>query len=434
MNTQTEGRTIAIIGGGAAGLMAAAHLVESAQDENVTIHLFDKNDHLGAKVIISGGGRCNVTTGIHDIKQLLQNYPRGSKFLMSAMYKFSPPKVMEWFESHGVPLKTEGDLRVFPKSDNGKDIVDALEKTITKNPNITVYLHLKTNVTQIAPSIHKTGFIISTKKETITSDYLLITTGGSTYRHTGSTGDGYAFAQSLGHTITELAPSLSSFLTKELYPKDLAGVSFQKTEITLTTNTNKTFTRTGPLLFTHRGVSGPAIFALSSLAAYEPCSKTEPLHLSINFLPDITKENLLTKLQSEANAHGKKELINFLDMFLPKSLCEVIIQELKQRKKLQSPSIHAGQIHGEMKREIAQLMQQFPLTIIGKSAGEEFVTAGGVSLTEVDTNTMESKLCPNLFFGGEVLDIDGFTGGFNLQASWATGYLAGESISKKIQE
>lgn len=423
-------KTIAIIGGGAAGLMAAAHLVESAQGKDITIHLFDKNDHLGAKVIISGGGRCNVTTGIHDIKQLLQNYPRGAKFLMSAMYKLPPPKVMEWFESHDVPLKTEEDLRVFPKSDNGKDIVNALEKTITEKPNATIYLHLKTNVTNIEK---KTGFIIHTKKETITADYLLIATGGSTYRQTGSTGDGYAFAQSLSHTITELAPSLSSFMTKEDYPKDLAGVSFTQTEITLDSNTEKkSYTRKGPLVFTHRGMSGPAIFAISSMAAYENFTAKEPHHLTINFLPDLTKAELLEKLQKEANLHGKKEFRNFLDIFLPKSLCEVMARELIKRKKLPSNSAHAGQMNAELKKETAELIHAFPFTIIGRSPGEEFVTAGGVSLPEVDTNTMESKICPNLYFAGEVLDIDGFTGGFNLQASWATGYLAGESILKKI--
>ena len=430
-------KTIAIIGGGAAGLMAAAHLAESAKDKNITIHLFDKNDHLGAKVIISGGGRCNVTTGIHDIKQLLENYPRGAKFLMSAMYKLPPPKVMEWFESHGIPLKTEEDLRVFPKSDNGKDIVSALEKTITQNPNVTIHLHLKTNVTNITK---KTGFIITTiakhplrEKETITADYLVIATGGNTYRQTGSTGDGYAFAQSLGHTITKLAPSLSSFMTKEDYPKDLAGVSFTQTEITLDSNSEKkSYTRKGPLVFTHRGISGPAIFAISGMAAYENFSTKEPHHLTINFLPHLTKTELLEKLQKEANLHGKKEFKNFLDIFLPKSLCEVIARELMKRKKLSSSIIHAGQMNAELKKETAELIHAFPFTITDRSPGEEFVTAGGVPLTEVDTNTMESKICQNLFFGGEVLDIDGFTGGFNLQASWATGYLAGESILKKV--
>lgn len=437
MNTPTGGKTIAIIGGGAAGMMAAAHLVESKKNTTAnsanptTIYLFDKNDHLGAKVIISGGGRCNVTTGISDIKKLLENYPRGAKFLRKAMYDFPPPKVISFFESHNVPLKTEDDLRVFPRSDNGHDIVEALEK-ILKKGNTEILMN--TNVTKIEPIKNPKGkmFRIHTKNRTYDCDILILTTGGNAYRQTGSTGDGYAFARSLGHTITQLAPSLSSYVTKESYPKNLAGVSFQKTEITLTTSTGKTFTRTGPLLFTHRGVSGPAIFALSSLAAYEPSSTTEPLHLEINFLPDITKENLLMKLQSEANAHGKKELINFLDMFLPRSLCEIIIQELQQRKKLSSPSIQAGQINAGLKREIASIIQQFPLTVIGKSAGEEFVTAGGVSLREVDPNTMESKICKNLYFAGELLDIDGFTGGFNLQASWATGALAGASIAKRI--
>lgn len=423
-----EPKKIAIIGGGAAGLMAAATLGELGAPSGAEIHLFEKNSYLGAKVIISGGGRCNVTTGSaltnsrHDIEQLLSNYPRGAKFLMSAFFRYPPQSVMDWFESHGVALKTEEDMRVFPKSDNGKDIVGALERTLKISD---AQIHLNTNIT----SIEKIGdqFRLHTKSGHQDVDAVVLTTGGNAYRHTGSTGDGYAFAKALNHTITELAPSLSSYITVEKWPARIAGVSIQKANLTLKTPT-QTYTRTGAFLFTHKGMTGPAIFALSGMAAYDAPTNGNPLHLTINFCPDETYDELATRFQNLANTHGKKQLINFLDIFLPKSLCEIFIDLA------QAPSdLSTGQLTKELKTRILQLLHALPITIINRTPGDEFVTAGGVPTSEVNTNTMESKICPNLYFAGEILDVDGFTGGFNLQASWATGRLAGESIAKKFE-
>ncbi len=426
---------IAIIGGGAAGLMAAATLAESPTASNMEIHLFEKNSYLGAKVIISGGGRCNVTTGSaltnrrHDIEQLLTNYPRGAKFLMSALFRCPPQSVIDWFESHGVPLKTEEDLRVFPISDNGKDIVGALERTLKIN---NAKIHLNTNITSIEKvsnifRLHTRASKLASWGQTGHEDFdtLIITTGGNAYRHTGSTGDGYAFAKALNHTITELAPSLSSYITVEKFPAKISGVSFKKAGLTLKTPT-ATYTRTGAFLFTHKGITGPAIFALSGMAAYDTPTNGNPLHLTINFFPDETQEELAARFQNLANTHGKKQLINFLDIFLPKSMCDIFI-DLAQAP----PDLSTGQLTKELKTRILQLLHALPLTIINRTPGDEFVTAGGVPTSEVNTNTMESKLQPNLYFAGEILDIDGFTGGFNLQASWATGRLAGESIASK---
>ncbi len=423
-----EPKKIAIIGGGAAGLMAAATLAESPAAAGAEIHLFEKNAYLGAKVIISGGGRCNITTGSaltnsrHDIEQLLSNYPRGAKFLMSAFFRCPPQSVMDWFESHGVRLKTEEDMRVFPKSDNGKDIVGALERTLKISD---AQIHLNTNIT----SIEKIGdqFRLHTKTGHQDVDAAVLTTGGNAYRHTGSTGDGYAFAKALGHTITELAPSLSSYMTIEKWPARISGVSIPKATLTLKTPT-QTYARTGAFLFTHKGVTGPAVFALSGMAAYDAPTNGNPLHLTINFCPDETYDELATRFQRLANTHGKKQLVNFLDIFLPKSLCEVFIDLA------QAPSdLSTGQLTKELKTRILQLIHALPLTIINRTPGDEFVTAGGVPTSEINTNTMESKICPNLYFAGEILDVDGFTGGFNLQASWATGRLAGESIAKKLK-
>ena len=407
----------AVIGGGAAGMMAAVSVHKYNSDFEVLI--FEKNNNLGAKVLISGGGRCNVTTGIHDRKKLLENYPRGAAFLKTAMYDFPPEKVMQWFEDHGVKLKTEEDLRVFPKSNNGKDIVGALEKALLEKKT---QILLGKNVTSITKNGEK--FIIKTAEESYEVDFVIITTGGNAYRHTGSTGDGYAFAKSLGHTITQLGPSLNSFVIQDECLKDLTGVSFEKATLSfISADSERKFQRTGPFLFTHRGVTGPAVFALSALTAFEEISQqTRPL-LKINFFPEESAEALRKRIQESIEKNAKKHLVNFLDFFLPKSLCEVIAKITKI-----SPSEGVGNLRKEQRTLLFETLQGMPLSIIGRGTGDEFVTAGGVNLSEVSQKTMESAICPGLFFAGEILDIDGFTGGFNLQASWATGHLAGKSI------
>ena len=412
-------KKIAVVGGGAAGMMAAAAIKEAAPDAEVW--LFEKNAYLGAKVIISGGGRCNVTTGIFDVRKLLENYPRGAKFLMSAMFRLPPEKVMAWFEDRGVRLKIEEDLRVFPVSNNGKEVVAALESELREKG---VQIVLNANVAEVG----KEGgqFLVGLKNgERHSFDGMVLTTGGNAYRHTGSTGDGYAFAKALGHTITPLAASLHSFLVGEKWVAKVAGVSFEKVEVTLKPFDGKqVYKRGGPLVFTHHGVSGPVIFALSSMAAYEDFSKEKPLAVKINFFPDETAEMLKKRLAEAMEHHGAKRVVNFLDMFLPKSLCEVFTEILGIQ-----PELVAARLNREQLAKILDLLQGLTLGAVGRGAGDEFVTAGGVDLNEVNTNTMESKICPGLYFAGEILDIDGFTGGFNLQASWATGMLAGDEAA-----
>lgn len=413
-------KTVVIVGGGAAGMMAGIALGEGGFEGRVI--LLERNKYLGAKVLISGGGRCNVTTGIFEVKKLLKNYPRGEKFLMSAMFRFPPEKVMEWFESHGVPLKIEEDLRVFPQSDNGKDVVGALEKTL-RDQGVEIWLDAK--LEKVTPEGQ--GFALSLQNQkTLMVPYVILACGGNAYRHTGSAGDGYAFAQALGHSITPLAPSLNSFILKEKpFP---AGVSFQKIRLTLSSGNGTQYQRTGPGLFTHHGLSGPVVFALSSLAAHETFSQEKPLQLALNFFPDSSSEELENYLLSLIQKYGKKQLINFLDLFLPQSFCPIFSARLSL-----DPRLFASKISKEQRKQIVSALQNFTYAIIGRGAGDEFVTAGGVSLSEVNPNTMESKICSGLYFTGEILDIDGFTGGFNLQAAWATGSLAGESVAKTLK-
>jgi predicted flavoprotein YhiN len=459
-----------VIGGGAAGMMAA--YFAKLNNPEAEVLLFEKNKYIGAKVIISGGGRCNVTTGILEVTDVLKNYPRGAEFLKKAIYGFPPEAVINWFESQGVELKTEADLRVFPVSNDGKDVVGALENALRE---LGVKILLESNVVKIrkvdavedALNIleNERNFVVILKNSAVAAgvksqaperkfflDKLIITTGGNAYRQTGSTGDGYAFAQALGHTITDLAPSLASLLVPEEWIAELAGVALKRVKLQfISADGERKFERTGPMLFTHRGVTGPAVFALSALAAYEKfglslsadnkVSTSSPARLIIDLLPEITAEELDKKLQEDL--HGTKLLKNILGFYLPHSLVERILKNISEEENADQMSgknfadqlmeggrlmtLTAAEVSKEIRWAVGRGIKAFELGVVGRGAGDEFVTAGGVKLEEVNPSTMESKLVPGLYFAGEILDVDGFTGGFNLQASWAAGSLAGES-------
>ncbi len=409
---------IAIVGGGAAGLMAAATALKT--NRGAEIYLIERNDSIGNKVIISGGGRCNVTTGITDVSSVLTNYPRGGKFLSSAIHQFPPDQVRAWFEAHGVPLKVEEDLRAFPVSNDGKDIVGVFERMFS---NKRIRLLLNTSVLRVEKRGNFFHLFLKERSEPLIVDRVILTTGGQAYRHTGSKGDGYAFAQSLGHSITQLAPSLSSLSTKEKWPAHVSGLSFEKA--TIRANRDKKFTRTGPFLFTHKGITGPAVFAVSSLVAFEKFDREHPLEIAIDLFPDKSREELQKMIEGNISGSPKKSVTNSFFGIISKSLSEILCDKLRIPQDKKSVEIS--------KRDIARCvdwLKGIPLHAISIGAGDEFVTAGGVNLKEVNPTTMESKLCHGLFFAGEILDIDGFTGGFNLQASWATGSLAGESATK----
>lgn len=406
---------VAIIGGGAAGLMAAAAIREHCPDHEVL--LIEKNNGLGKKVIISGGGRCNVTTGFRDIRTVLSKYPRGGKFLNSAMRRFPPDAVYAWFEAHGVPLKIEEDLRVFPVSDNGADVVGAFENLFADS---RVSVMLGSHVIKIErrePFFH----IMFKDGGELDVDKVILTTGGQAYRHTGSTGDGYAFAEALGHHITPLAPSLNSFFTQEVWPKEVSGLSFENAR--LRAKFQKMYEFSGPILFTHRGVTGPAVFALSSLVAFETYDAGHPMSLTIDLYPEKTLDGFREELERSLQENHKKSLGNVLDFFMSKTLALVVCEQLEF-----DAFVRAAEVSKKNVRRVVEWLKGVPLTVIGRGAGDEFVTAGGVVLDEVDQRTMESKITPGLYFAGEILDVDGFTGGFNLQASWAAGRVAGESV------
>jgi predicted Rossmann fold flavoprotein len=410
---------IGIIGGGAAGMMAAAAIIESSAGAEV--FLVEKNPGLGRKVLISGGGRCNVTTGVEDIHVVMERYPRGARFLRRAFAEFAPADVYAWFESHGVPLKTEEDMRVFPISNNGADVVGAFERVLV--PPRAEVVRGRNVVSIVRQGVQ---FLLQYKDGgSLAVDRLILTTGGQARRYTGSTGDGYTFAEQLGHTITPLAASLNSFITAEKWPAGLSGVSFEKVKFTAHMLSNKkTHSWSGPFVFTHLGVTGPAVFALSSLVAFEDYTKEHPMLVEIDFIPDVQVPWIEELFAREREKRPTTDIKTILHKYLPWSVCETLVNEIGI-----APQTHIAEISKQQEQDIIHQLKHCPLHAVGRGAGDEFVTAGGVKLSEVNPNTMQSKLCPGLFFAGELLDIDGFTGGFNLQASWATGRLAGLSAA-----
>jgi predicted Rossmann fold flavoprotein len=416
--TMSRNMKIGIIGGGAAGMMAAAAIVESGADTEV--FLIEKNPGLGRKVIISGGGRCNVTTGLRDMKQVMVRYPRGARFLRRAFAEFAPGDVYDWFETHGVPLKTEEDLRVFPQSDNGEDVVGVFRRLLVPPRAHVLLSHSVERIEKSGDSDNAGGEFVLTFKngETLRVDRLILTTGGQARRYTGSTGDGYSFAEALGHTVTPLAASLNSFITQETWPGELSGVSFER--VTFTAKTKKPQSWTGPFVCTHRGVSGPAVFALSSLIAFENYTKEHPLAIEIDWAPHVRTASLEKLLLGERTHRPNGLLKTTLHHYLPWRVVEMLMREHGISLERRHCEISNREI-----QTVQQLLKHCTIHAVGRGAGDEFVTAGGVTLAEVNPNTMGSKRTPGLFFAGELLDIDGFTGGFNLQASWATGRLAG---------
>lgn len=410
-------KKIAIIGGGAAGMMAAATLL--LESDNTQIDLFEKNTRLGVKVKISGGGRCNVTTGINNVKLLLKKYVRGERFVRSALSAFPPNKAREWFELHGAILKEESDQRVFPVSDDGSDIVAVFER-IFRDPRITV--HCNEAVVEI---IKDDNFRLVTKEKSYMFDTLVITTGGNAYRRTGSTGDGYAFAKALGHTITKLGPSLNSFFAQEKWPKTISGISFPNSKLTSKLSTGVKISESGPILLTHFGITGPVVFALAAHSAFEQIEPNAPL--KIFFVPNsnLVFDTFDKEIRLLLETQGAKLIRNIMTAYFP----ERFVVQLLKLAKIQSKN--AADVTKKERQSMVKLITEgIPLTIVGRRPGDEFVTAGGISLNEVNPKLMQSKINPDLYFAGEVLDIDALTGGFNLQSAWATGRMAGIAIAR----
>lgn len=395
--------TILIIGGGAAGFFAAI-AAKTAQPHS-KVAILEKSAALLSKVRISGGGRCNVTHSCFDPKELVHNYPRGSKELLGPFHRFGPSQTIEWFEARGVRLKTEKDGRIFPVTDSSQTIIDAL---LQEAKRLSIEIHLRQRIARI----EKRGEVFELHMQEgalLQCNRLILATGSSP--------EGHAWAAALGHTIDPPVPSLFAFNIPHSPLKELSGISVENVEVRLE---GSSYIQKGPLLITHLGVSGPAILKLSAWAARYLHSLHYQTIMRINWLPAYDSQSLYDTLLAEKAAHPDKALSSLVRFELPKSLWKHLV-----------PSKRLGALSNREIKQIAERLQNDPYSIDGKTTNkEEFVTCGGVCLKEIDFKTMQSKRCPGLFFAGEILAIDGVTGGFNFQNAWTTGYIAGSSGSE----
>lgn len=409
--------TVIVIGGGASGLIAAGTASKTADK----VILIEKNDIIGKKLLITGKGRCNITNSA-DIEDMISQYPRNSKFLYSSLYTFTNDDIIRLIEEQGVKTKVERGGRVFPVSDKAGDVVSALKRYAFQN---NVELVRGTAKSLIIENGEAKG--IRTECEDIRGDSVIVCTGGKSYPRTGSTGDGYKFAKQAGHTIIEPKASLIPVITEEKWVKDIMGLSLRNIKITAFNEKNKSvYSDFGEMLFTHFGISGPVVLSMS---AYLKNIGREKYRIEIDLKSALTDEQLSARLIRDFEKYNKKHLLNSLDDLLPKALIPVIIALSGI-----DPHKAVNEITREERSELVRLLKHFPLTAVGVRPVEEaIVTAGGVKVSEINPSTMESKLVKGLFFAGEVIDVDGYTGGYNLQAAFSTGYLAGMSASENTE-
>ncbi|MBQ7104156.1 MAG: NAD(P)/FAD-dependent oxidoreductase [Anaerotignum sp.] len=410
-------KKVIVVGAGAAGLMAAGRAAEKGHE----VHLYEKNNRIGKKILITGKGRCNVTND-SDVEGLLDNIPGNPYFMYSSFYQLDSFGLQEFFRNLGLELKVERGKRVFPVSDRSLDVVLALEKYIKQNK---VKLHLESPVDSILIEDGKAAGIRLKNGKEEKADGVIVCTGGLSYPGTGSTGDGYRFAKAAGHHVTKLYPSLVPLKTAENWCHELMGLSLKNIEITIKNNKGKkVYTDFGEMLFTHFGVSGPVILSASR---HIILTIEEGYKLYIDLKPAMDEKKLDARLLRDFEKFANKDFVNALDELLPQKLIPVIIElaEIDPRKKVNS-------ITKEERKRLLGLIKALPLTITGVTGyNEAVVTCGGIETDEIDPSTMESKLVKNLHFAGEVLDVDAYTGGFNLQIAFSTGYTAGEFVCQE---
>ena len=409
-------KRIVIIGGGAAGLAAAISASEKYKNQ-AEVTVIEKNERPARKVMITGKGRCNVTNNCN-VDTLIANVPKNGKFLYSAFSGFTPKDVISFFETAGVPLKTERGNRVFPVSDKAVDIVDSLVKTAksggTKFINATA--------AEILAENGSVSGVKLTDGRVISADSVILATGGMSYPLTGSTGDGYKMAQKLGHTVTELKPSLVPLCIHEGFCTKIAGLSLKNVTLSIfeTGKKKPLFSEMGEMLFTHFGISGPLVLSASSHIRY--MGKKEYTAF-VDLKPALSIEQLDNRILRDFAEEQNKDFANSLSKLLPKSLIPVIIKlsGIKSDKKV-------NQIEREERLRLCKLIKALPLHITGfRPIEEAIITSGGISVKEIDPKTMGSKLVSGLFFAGEIIDVDAYTGGFNLQIAFSTGFAAGKN-------
>ena len=409
-------KQIVVIGGGAAGLMAAV----IAGREGARVILLEKMNMVGKKMGITGKGRCNITNSA-DISDFIKNTPGNGKFLYGAYERFSNIDLLALLHEWGLKTRVERGGRVFPESDSALEVRNLFMKMLKKY-NVTV--HLNEAVTKIVTKDNVVTGVVTTK-ESYACEAVIIATGGASYPLTGSTGDGYRLAEGVGHSITDIRPSLVPIVTEESWVKDIMGLSLRNVEVSIVSKEKVQAKMFGEMMFTHFGVTGPTILSLShTVGKLLRKKKTAPIAVSINLKPALTAEVLDKRLQKDFDLYSKKQLANGMKDLLPSNLIPIIISLAKL-----DPAKPINQITKEERQQLCYVLQHMTLTVKGLRPVEEaIVTAGGISLKEFNPKTMESKLVKGLYGAGEVLDIDAFTGGYNLQAAFSTGYVAAMHI------
>ena len=400
-----------VIGGGPAGMFAAIAAAQAGQK----VLLLERNDRLGKKLLITGKGRCNVTNDCTP-QEVLQNVPRNGRFLFSALTAYPPEKVKDFFESRGCPLKTERGNRVFPVSDKAQSILDCLQKEMRRWGVV-----VKTG--RVREILTKDGAVsgVKTASETIQAGWVILATGGLSYPATGSTGDGYAMAEALGHTII---PGEGSLVPLKIAGEDcqaMQGLSLRNVGVKLCSAKGKVLYRDfGELLFTHFGVSGPTVLSASCHLKGEGC------YLVLDLKPALEESKLDARLLRDLDMYCNRSMENALTDLLPRSMIPVVLRRLEI-----DPSMQANALTKQKRRAMVELLKAFPLEIIKKRpVSEAIITSGGVKTSEIDPKTMASKKVPGLYFAGEIIDCDAYTGGFNLQIAWSTAWAAARSVSE----
>lgn len=384
------------------------------------VTILEQNEKLGKKIYITGKGRCNLTNAC-DTEEIFAHVPRNAKFLYSAIYTYDNFRVMEFFEANGMPVKTERGNRVFPVSDHSSDVISTLQKALEK-AGVEVLLHTK--VTEILSKDGKITGVRLKNGEKRTADAIILATGGKSYSSTGSTGDGFVFAEQLGHKIEEPVPSLVPMTVLEDYCMQMQGLSLRNVQATIREGGKVFFEEFGEMLFTHFGVSGPLMLSASSVV--NDRLRKKKLSLTIDLKPALSEEQLDARILRDFEENKNRQFKNSVKGLLPAKMIPVVISlsGIDPEKKING-------ITKQERKKLVECIKAFPLTLTGlRGFNEAIITRGGVSVKQVDPSTMESKLVKGLYFAGEILDVDAYTGGFNLQIAWSTGYLAGSSIAE----
>ena len=410
---------VIVVGGGAAGMFAAIAAAKNGHQ----VTLYEKNEKLGKKIFITGKGRCNITNAA-DMEELFDAVVTNSKFLYSSFYGYTNQNVIDFFEDAGVPVKIERGNRVFPTSDHSSDVIRALEREMKK---AGVKVCLNTEVKSVEAENGKFNKVVLKDTTTQNADACIVATGGLSYRSTGSTGDGFRFAESVGHKVTQCFPSLVPMETKEPWICELQGLSLRNVEAKILDGKKELYKDFGEMLFTHFGVSGPLIISASSYVGKKFMDKKgqkKELTLEIDLKPALTEEQLDHRVLRDLEENHNRQFKNAITKLFPTKLIPVMLElgGIDPEKKVNS-------IEKEERKQFVHLIKHFRMTLTGlRDYPEAIITKGGVNVKEIDPGTMESKLVKGLYFAGEVLDLDALTGGFNLQIAWSTGYAAGNAI------